>query len=108
MLQSTMFIIWVRKASSVAKQAVMDNKESVMSNAVQQAKRNDLKSTLKFVFVLLTFAGVLFGVAVGVVAAASLNTATGLWPAWLLFPLVLGSVVLLATVWHYTKKIDQL
>ena len=49
----------------MAKQAVMDNKESVMINAVQQAKRNDLKSTLKFVFVLLTFAGVLFGVAVG-------------------------------------------
>ena len=77
-------------------------------SAVQNAKRNDLKSTLKFVLVALTLIGILFGTALGVALAASFNTELGLLQSQAFFSLILGGLVLIAIAWHYAKKIDQL
>ncbi len=78
-----------------------------MMSSVQNAKRNDLKSTLKFV-VALTLIGILFGTALGVALAASLKTELGLLQSPAFFSLILGGLFLIAIAWHYAKKIDQI
>ncbi|MCA1929933.1 hypothetical protein [Rheinheimera sp.] len=79
-----------------------------MMSSVQNAKRNDLKSTLKFVVVALTLIGILFGTALGVALAASLKTELGLLQSPAFFSLILGGLFLIAIAWHYAKKIDRL
>jgi hypothetical protein len=79
-----------------------------MMSAVQNAKRNDLKSTLKFVFIALTLAGVLLGTALGGVLVTSFDGWSGLLQSPALFSLIFACIFLVATVWHYTKKIDLL
>lgn len=79
-----------------------------MISAVQNAKRNDLKSTLKFVLVALTLIGILFGTALGVALAASFKTELGLLQSPAFFSLIFGGLFLIAIAWHYSKKIDQL
>jgi len=77
-------------------------------SAVQNAKRDDLKSTLKFGLVALTLIGILFGIALGVALAASFKTESGLLQSPAFFSLILGGLFLIAIAWHYAKKIDQL
>lgn len=79
-----------------------------MMSSVQNAKRNDLKSILKFVVVALTLIGILFGTALGVALAASLKTELGLLQSPAFFSLILGGLFLIAIARHYAKKIDQL
>mgnify|MGYP006187391465 CR=1 FL=1 len=79
-----------------------------MMSAVQNAKRNDLKNTVKFVFIALTLIGILFGTALGVALAASIKIELGLLQSPAFFSLILGGLFLIAIAWHYAKKIDQL
>lgn len=79
-----------------------------MISAVQNAKRNDLKSTLKFVFVILTLLGILFGTAIGVIWGSTFAMGHSIYQSPAFFPLIFGSLILSAIAWHYTKKIDQL
>lgn len=93
----------------VAKWDLIDKKEfeEVMS-AVQNAKRNDLKSTLKCVFIAFTLIGILFGTALGVALTASFKTEPGLLQSPAFFSLILGGLFFIAIAWYYAKKIDQL
>lgn len=109
MLPLIMSTIWEKKKLFVAKWSLIDKKEfEEVISAVQNAKRNDLKSTLKFVLVALTLIGILFGTALGVTLAASFKTELGLLQSQAFFSLILGGLVLIAIAWHYAKKIDQL
>jgi fatty acid desaturase len=77
-----------------------------MKSAVQNAKRNDLKSTLKFVFIVLPAVGVMCGAALGVGLGMTFHTGISRSP--LFIPLIASGLGLMALAWHYTKKIDQL
>lgn len=75
-------------------------------SAVQTAKRNDLKSTLKFVFIALPALGVMCGAALGVGLGVTFSSGTSTSP--LFIPLIVSGFGLMAIGWHYAKKIDQL
>jgi high-affinity Fe2+/Pb2+ permease len=77
-----------------------------MISAVQNAKRNALKSTLKFVFIVLPAVGVMCGAAFGVGLGMTFHA--GISKSPLFIPLIVSGVGLIAIAWHYAKKIDQL
>ncbi len=77
-----------------------------MTSAVQNAKRKDLKNTLKFVFIALPAVGVMCGAAFGVGLGMTFHA--GISKSPLFIPLILSGVGLMAIAWHYEKKIDQL
>lgn len=77
-----------------------------MMSAVQNAKRNDLKSTLKFVFIALPAVGVMCGAALGVGLGMTFHA--GIPQSPLYSPLIVSGLGLMAIAWHYAKKIDQL
>lgn len=77
-----------------------------MMSAVQNAKRNDLKSTLKFVFIALPVLGVMYGVALGVGLGMAFHAGISLSPFFI--PLIVSGPALMAIAWHYAKKIDPL
>ena len=77
-----------------------------MISAVQNAKRNDLKSTLKFVFIALPVLGVMCGAALGVGLGMTFHA--GISKSPLFIPLIVSGLGLMAIGWHYAKKIDQL
>lgn len=79
-----------------------------MISAVQNAKRNELKNSLKSVFVILTFLGILFGTALGVMWGSTFTMGHSIYQSPAFIPLIFGSLVLIAIAWHYAKKIDQL
>ena len=75
-------------------------------SAVRNAKRNDLKSTLKFVFIVFPAIGVMCGAVLGVGLGMTFHT--GISKSPLLIPLIVSGLGLMAISWHYAKKIDQL
>lgn len=77
-----------------------------MKSAVQTAKRNDLKSTLKFVFIALPALGVMCGAALGVGLGVTFSSGTS--TSALFIPLIVSGFGLMAIGWYYAKKIDQL
>lgn len=77
-----------------------------MISAVQNSKRNDLKSTLKFVFIALPLLGVMCGVALGV--GLGMTFQAGISKSPFFIPLIASGPALIALAWHYAKKIDQL
>lgn len=79
-----------------------------MISAVQQAKRNALKSSLKMVMLGFTVLGMLFGTAFGVMLGTTFDAEQSLWQSPALLPLVIGAVFLVGLAWYYAKKIDQL
>lgn len=77
-----------------------------MMSAVQNAKRNELKSTLKFVFIVLPAVGVMCGAVLGVGLGMTFHA--GISQSPLFIPLIVSGLGLMAIAWHYAKKIDQL
>jgi hypothetical protein len=77
-----------------------------MISAVQNAKRNDLKSTLKFVFIALPAVGVMCGAALGVGLGMTFHA--GMSKSPLFIPLIASGLGLMGLAWYYAKKIDQL
>ena len=107
MLPLIMSTIWEKKKLFVAKWSLIDKKEfEEVISAAQNAKRNDLKSTLKFVFIALPAVGVMCGAALGVGLGMTFHTGISWSP--LFIPLIVSGLGLMAIAWHYARKIDQL
>lgn len=79
-----------------------------MISAVELAKRNALKSSLKVVMVGFPVVGVLVGTALGVMLGAGFHLEQSLWQSPAVLSLVIGTVLLLGVTWYYAKKIEQL
>lgn len=79
-----------------------------MISAVEHAKRNALKSSLKVAMVCLPVLGVLAGTAFGVMLGAGFHLEQSLWQSPAVLSLVIGTVLLLGVTWYYAKKIEQL
>jgi len=77
-------------------------------SAVQNAKRNDVKSTLKIGLYLLIALALMAGIGFGVLLSLNIQAGTLQVLAAMAGPLILAGAALSAACWYYTKKIDQL
>lgn len=79
-----------------------------MISAVQHAKRNALKSSLKVTMVGFAVLGVLFGTVCGVMLGTTFQINQSLWQSPAVLPLIVGILFLMGMAWFSAKKIDQL
>lgn len=77
-----------------------------MISAVQHAKRNALKSSLKITMVGFVVLG--GGTVCGAMLGGTFQINQSLWQSPAVLPLVVGTLLLMGIVWFSAKKIDQL
>lgn len=74
-----------------------------MISAVQHAKRNALKSSLKIMMVGFAVLGVLFGTGSGGMLSGTFQINQSFWPSPAMLPLVVGTLLLMRIAWFSAK-----